>query len=307
MAVTLMAIAVACEDGQPTSAPPTATAVAPNPTPTQTPTATQEPTPSPEPTASPAPTATPTPTSEPTAAPTATPAPTPTATPEPTATPTPVPVLTSVQEVLDAAVAAMASVKTGAVGIEAESKLDGPFVSETKVAIQGDFLAPDRSRFTVVVTAGGLPGEYNYIAIGTEGYYENPFSGAWESSPDPLRLLGSAEHLGKLDLSFEAEAVALLSLIGVVDLDGMNVYYLKGALPAVAAASLTGDPSIVNKSPDEPIETEIWIGAEDFLVRKVGVRYFQTDPISNISLSGQTVMTFSDYGKGVDIQAPEVA
>ncbi len=295
--LTLMLVAVACgpEESQPTAAPPTATAAAPSPTPTAAPTATPEPTPTPAPTA--------TPTDTPTAAPTATPTPS----PEPTATPTPVPALSSVQEVLDAAAAAMASIESGVVSIEAESKLDGPFVSETRFIIQGDFLAPDRSRFTLTVTAGSSPGEHNYIVIGEEGYYESPFSGAWESSSDPLRLLGNADHLGKLDLALEAEAVDLLTLVGVVDLDGMNAYYLKGALPAVAAARLVGDPSLVNKSPDEPIETEIWIGADDFLARKVGVRYFQMEPVGGISLSGQTVMTFSDYGKQVDIQAPETA
>ena len=215
--------------------------------------------------------------------------------------------LSSVREVLDAAAAAMSSVESGDVSIEAESKLDGPFVSETRFTIQGDFLAPDRSLFTLTVIAGSSPGDHNYIVIGAEGYYENPFSGAWESSPDPLRLLGNAEHLGKLDLALEAEAVDLLTLVGVVDLDGMNAYYLKGALPAVAAARLVGDPSLVNKSPDEPIETEIWIGADDFLARKVGVRYFQMEPVGGISLSGQTVMTFSGYGKDVDIQPPETA
>ena len=30
------------------------------------------------------------------------------------------------------------------------------------------------------------------------------------------------------------------------------------------------------------------------------------DPVSGTSLAGQTIITFSDYGKAVDIQAPEV-
>ncbi len=299
-ALALMVSAVACdpEDAQPTAAPPTATAVATSPTPTQAPTATPEPTA----TSAPQPTATSAPTAAPTSTPTATPTATPT--PEPTATPTPAPVLTSAQEVLDAAVAAMASVESGAVMVATASKLEGPFVSESKIEMHGDFQAPDRSLFTAVVTAGGFPAEYEYLAVGAEGYRKNPSSGEWESSEDPLNILGDAEHLGKLDLGFESEVVELITLVGVVDLDGTNAYYLKGALPAGAAADLVGDPSILNKSPDEPVETEIWISAEDFLARRVAVRYFQTDPISNTSLSGETVITFSYYGKEVDIQAP---
>ena len=199
----------------------------------------------------------------------------------------------------------MESVESGSVRAEADSKLEGPFVFESKIAINGDFQAPDRSRFTAIVNLGGSPTEQKYIVIGMEGYQENPLSGAWEASPDPLTILGEAEHLGKLDLGFDSEVVEQITVVGVVELDGMNVYYLKGVLPAGAAADLVGDHAIVNKSPDEPIETEMWIGTEDFLVRKVGVRYFQMEPFSGTSLSGQTVITFSDYGKDVDIQAPE--
>ncbi len=200
----------------------------------------------------------------------------------------------------------MASVETGSVRMEIESTLDGPIFFETKIVVHGDFQAPDRSRFTTVATSGGSSLEYDSIVIGMEGYQENPFSGVWEASPDAFIFLGEASHLGKLDLGLETEVVELITLVGVVDLDGVSVYYLSGALPADAAADLVGDSSLENKAYDAPVETEMWIGVEDFLVRKLGVRFKQTEPTSGTSLAGQTIMTFSDYGKAVDIQAPEV-
>ena len=200
----------------------------------------------------------------------------------------------------------MASVETGSVRMEVESTLDGPVFFETKIVVHGDFQAPDRSRFTTVATSGGSSLEYDSVVIGMEGYQENPFSGVWEASPDAFILLGEASHLGKLDLGLETEVVELITLVGVVDLDGASVYYLSGALPADAAADLVGDPSLENKAYDAPVETEMWIGVEDSLVRKLGVRFKQTEPTSGTSLAGQTIMTFSDYGKAVDIQAPEV-
>ena len=304
--LALMAAAVACdpEEGQPTGAPPSAPAVMTSPTPTQAPTATPAPTSNPTPEPTPAPTATSMPTAEPTATPTPISTSTPTPTPEPTATPAQE--LQTAQEVLDAASAAMASVETGSVRMEIESTLDGPIFFETKIVVHGDFQAPDRSRFTTIATSGGSSLEYDSIVIGMEGYQENPFSGVWEASPDAFIFLGEASHLGKLDLGLETKVVELITLVGVVDLDGVSVYYLSGALPADAAADLVGDSSLENKAYDAPVETEMWIGVEDFLVRKLGVRFKQTDAISGTSLAGQTIMTFSDYGKAVDIQAPEV-
>ena len=308
--LALMTASVACdpEESQPTDPTPSATAVMPSPTPTQAPTVNPGPAPTiestPTPTPVPAPTATSAPTPEPAATPTPTSTSTPTPTPEPTATPAPE--LQTAREVLDAASAAMASVETGSVRMEIEFTLDGPFYSETKIVVNGDFQAPDRSRFTTVATSGGLPLEYDSVVIGMEGYQENPFSGEWEASPDAFIFLGEASRLGKLDLGLETEVVELITLVGVVDLDGVSVYYLSGALPADAAADLVADPTLVNKAYDAPVETEIWIGVEDFLVRKLGLRFEQTDSVSGTSLAGQTIITYSDYGKAVDIQAPEV-
>ena len=302
--LALMAAAVACdpEEGQQTDPTPSATAVMPSPTPTQAPTVNPGPAPTVE--STPTPTPVPAPTPEPAATPTPTSTSTPTPTPDPTGTPAPE--LQTAQEVLDAASAAMASVETGSVRMEIESTLDGPIFFETKIVVHGDFQAPDRSRFTTVATSGGASLEYDSVVIGMEGYQENPFSGEWEASPDAFIFLGEASHLGKLDLGLETEAVELITLVGVVDLDGVSVYYLSGALPADAAADLVGDSSLENKAYDAPVETEIWIGVEDFLVRKLGFRFKQMDPVSGTSLAGQTIITFSDYGKAVDIQAPEV-
>ena len=302
--LALMAAAVACdpEETQPTDAPPTATVVMPSPTPSQAPTVNPGPAPTIE--STPTPTPVPAPSAEPAATPTPTSTSTPTPTPDPTGTPAPE--LQTAQEVLDAASATMASVETGSVRMEIESTLDGPIFFEAKIVVHGDFQAPDRSRFTTVATSGGSSLEYASIVIGMEGYQENPFSGVWEASPDAFIFLGEASRLGKLDLGLETEVVELITLVGVVDLDGVSVYYLSGALPAGAVADLVADPTLVNKAHDAPVETEMWIGVEDFLVRKLGVRFEQTDSVSGTSLAGQTIITYSDYGKAVDIQAPEV-
>ena len=97
-----------------------------------------------------------------------------------------------------------------------------------------------------------------------------------------------------------------ITLVGVED--PTAVYYLSGRIARPRGCRLlVGDPSLRTKLTDAPVETEMWIGVEGSLVRKLGVRFKQTDAISGTSLAGQTIMTtFSDYGKAVDIQAPEV-
>ena len=281
----LMTAAAGCGADEPTAAPPTATAAMPSPTPTQ------------EPAATPEPTATPTP--EPTSTPT--PAPAPTA--EPTATPAPE--LPTVREILEAAAAAMAAVETGSITLEGTATLGGAQPIETTLVLSGDFQAPDRSQFTTSISAAGVTLEYDSIVIGEDGYQENLFTGEWEASPDARDILGESGYLGQLDLDLIGEDISLITLAGVVDLDGVQAYHLKGALPASAAAEMTGDPTINEDSQGAPLDFEMWIGVEDSLVHRMSMRFESKDDLSGQTITAHTVMTFSDYGKDVDIQAPE--
>ena len=281
--LALMTAAVGCGADEPTAIPPTATAVMPSPTSTQEPAATAEPT------------ATPTP--EPTSTPT--PVPSPTATPEPA--------LPTVREIIDAAAAAMASVESGSITLEGSAALGGDVSLETTLVLSGDFQAPDRSRFTTSISAAGVSLEYDSIVIGEDGYQENLFTGDWEASQDARSILGDSGYLGQLDLALIDEDIALITLEGVVDLDGVRVYHLKGDLPGSAAANITGDSTINEDAQGEPLEAEMWIGVEDSLVRKMSLGFQLTDDLSGQTINALTILTYSDFGKDVDIQAPEVA
>ena len=283
----LMTAAVACEADEPTAAPPTATAAMPSPTSVQEPAATPEP----PPTA--------------TVAPTSTPMPAPTATPEPTATPAPE--LPAARAILDASAVAMAAVETGSVVLDGTATLGGDTAMETRLVISGDFQTPDRSRFTTTISGAGYSLEYDSIVIGEDGYQENLFTGEWEANQDARSILGEGGHFGDLDLDLNDEDVRLITVMGVEDLDGVQVYFLKGTIPVDAAADLTGDLGINEVSQDSPIDVEIWIGVDDSLVRRMSIGFQDKDELSGQTITALTVMTYSDYGKDVDIQAPEVA
>lgn len=282
--VTLMTAATGCGSDEPTAAPPTATVVAPSPTPTPT----QEPTATPEPAVTP--TSTPSPTS----------------TPAPTAEPTAAPELPTVREIIDAAAIAMSAVESGSVTLEGTATLGGAEAMETKLALSGDFHAPDRSRFITSISAAGISLEYDSIVIGEDGYQENLFTGEWEASPDARDILGESRFLGEINLDFNDQATDQLTLVGTQDLDSVQVYHLQGTISPGAAAEMLGDPTIGEDSQGAPINVEMWIGVEDSLVRRISIAFQQPNELTGQAISAQTVFTYSEFGKDVDIQAPEV-
>lgn len=200
----------------------------------------------------------------------------------------------------------MAAVETGSVTLEGAVKLEGSLPVETTLVLTGEYQAPDRSRFTTIISSGGFSFEYDSIVIGLDGYQENPFNGVWERSPDAVAILGESRYLGDLSLDIEDEVIPLLTLVGIMELDGAQAYHLKGALPPFAAAYIAGDSSLEEDSQGAPVDMEMWIGVEDSLVRKMTMGFQHTDALTGDKITAQTVMTFSDYGKAVDIQAPEV-
>ena len=201
----------------------------------------------------------------------------------------------------------MAAVETGSVVLDGTATLGGDTAMETRLVISGDFQTPDRSRFTTTISGAGYSLEYDSIVIGEDGYQENLFTGEWEANQDARSILGEGGHFGDLDLDLNDEDVRLITVMGVEDLDGVQVYYLKGTIPVDAAADLTGDLGINEVSQDSPIDVEIWIGVADSLVRRMSIGFQDTDELSGQTITALTVMTYSDYGKDVDIQAPEVA
>ena len=296
--LALMAAAAGCESDeepvQPTDAPPTATAEMPDPT------ATQEPSVAPDPTATDAPTA------APIAAPTPTSAPAlPPATPQELAA-TPAADLPTVREILDAVAVAQAAVETGSVTLQGTASLGGDPNLKTELVLSGDFQAPDRSQFTTIITASGISLEYDSIVIGEDGYQENLFTGGWEASQDARSILGESGYLGELDLDFDEAAFEEITLVGVEELGGVQVYRMQGTLPADAAAEMTGDSSLSEGTEAAPFEVSLWTGVEDSLIRRISLSFQDTDALSGQTIIGHTVMTYSDYGKVVDIQAPEV-
>ena len=270
---------------------------------TPVPTATTQPTDAPTPlaTSTPTPSATLTPT--PTA--TATPTPDPTSTPTPSPTPTPEPL--SAKDVLRATTAAMGAVESGHVEVDIATQTKGVMALDIGMRMVGDFEAPDRNHFTLAVNSASISAELEMIVIGRESYLKDPLTGVWQANPESPTPFSNVLAFGAFNTDFAPEVAEGFTLVGEEQLAGERVYYLRGPVSRQALSDLLDDPQVEGGEG----EVEYWIGVEDFLVRKAEIR-FELPVDDSINDSGadtlkmQVVMVLSDYGKPVDIQAPEV-
>ena len=233
---------------------------------------------------------------------TATPSLTPT--PVPTATPTPASEASgaaTAQEVLAASVAAMAA--QGSLHFELDARISSPtavFGTEIPLSFVGDFLAPDRVRGMLEVSFGFFSIGMEAINIGNAFYFTNPQTGQWETRPD-------AAYAFPNPAAFISASVGTLDsavLVGRESLDGTPVYHLQGILPLDAFGG-----------PEGRVQAELWIGVEDSLVWQIAAE--GVAPLDDLSaalgtggLSGTAnvavTIRFSDYGKPVVIEAPQV-
>ena len=98
-------------------------------------------------------------------------------------------------------------------------------------------------------------------------------------------------------------------LVGEEELDGEPVFRLKGKAGAVTLPNETSATDLVNRV------VEYWVGASDFLVRRAVLNSeasFSVPTFSDqlvretVRQTSEIVVTLSDFGKVVDIHAPDV-
>ena len=112
---------------------------------------------------------------------------------------------------------------------------------EIEFVIYGEFQAPDRSSYTIATKVFGITSSQRFITIGVHGYNQHAQSDIWFYVPGAAGNLGSRNHLGDIDLRLPEEVIALFTLDGVQDLNGMPVYYMKGEIPDSAARTILGE------------------------------------------------------------------
>ena len=236
--------------------------------------------------------------------------PTPNATPSPAPTQVPTPTPTSVPEASDAATAeevlaasVAAMVAQGSLHFELDARMKSPtaaFGTEIPLSFVGDFQAPDRVHGMLGVSFGFLSIELEAITIGDTFYFTDPQTGQWETRPDAAYAFPNPAAFISVSVGTLDAAV----LVGRESLDGTPVYHLQGILPLDAFGG-----------PEGRVEADLWIGVEDSLVWQIAAE--GEAPLDDLSaalgtggLSGTAnvavTIRFSDYGKPVVIEAPQV-
>ena len=192
----------------------------------------------------------------------------------------------------------MQAAESGSVEIDYTVETEGAGTLGMRIA--GDFQAPDRNRFTVRISQGGISITLEMIVIGSDSWVKNPLTGAWESGAESPTPFGNLLDYGAFNVDFAPETAAQFTL-RVARLNGRRVYHVTGSVT---------DKEIVGLLDDAPVRgrtgvVEYWIGIDDSLVRRAVVRTESPGGDGAAATKTSVVMTVSDYGKTVNIQAPD--
>lgn len=178
--------------------------------------------------------------------------------------------------------------------------LDVENVPSTAVGLQltgaeGDVVVPDRASADVTGTFAGTTIATQIVAIGEKVWLKNPLSGTWQSidvSATPVALLDPAQGVLGVMQRVEDPADA-----GAEDVGGVTLRKVTGTAAASDVAPLVGvSPS------DRQVPVTLWIGEEDFLLRRIEVR----GPVAEGEPDdAQRIVEVSRFDEPVTIEQPE--
>jgi lipoprotein LprG len=163
---------------------------------------------------------------------------------------------------------------------------------------EGDFARPDKMGVHLKVIAAVAAAELDMIALGNEQYLTNVLTKQWEPLPAEFGFNPAI----MFDQQVGLEQVLKGGLdnarwIGVENLDGKSVYHLQGSISGERLQGMSG--GLIST---EPIDADLWIEPDTSLPRKAVIVDKDSDPEKPTTWT----MTFSSYGKDVNIAAPEL-
>jgi len=163
---------------------------------------------------------------------------------------------------------------------------------------EGDFARPNQIGVHLKVLLAVAAAELDMIALGDEQYLTNVLTKQWEVLPpefgfNPAVMFDPQIGLEQLLKSGLDNA----HWIGVETLDGKSVFHLQGSLSGERLQGMSG--GLISKG---PVDVDLWIEPDTYLPRKAVIVDKDSDP----EKPSTWTMTFSSYGKDVNITAPKV-
>lgn len=216
---------------------------------------------------------------------------TPTATIAPTPTPDPAVILQQAGQTMQG----LQSVHFDIARTGGPAYLDADQLLVLNTAV-GDYAAPNAVQAAITVASPGMALVVNTIAIGDQQWITNPLNQQWEQLPpgwgfNPAVLFDP--ELGWQPLL--NEDMSNITLHGLVDLNGQNVYHLQGTVTGERIQAITGGLT----SGDEPITVEAWVDPATHHILRL---HFVTN--STTAEPTDWLVNFSNFNTPVTIEPP---
>ena len=163
---------------------------------------------------------------------------------------------------------------------------------------EGDFARPDKMGVHLKVIAAVAAAELDMIALGNEQYLTNVLTKKWEVLPPEFGFNPAIMFDPKVGLEQLLKAgLDNPHWIGIETIDGQNVYHLQGSISGEKLQGMSG--GLISKG---PVDVDLWIDPQTNLPRQAVIVDRGTSPDKPTTWT----MTFSSYGKDVNITAPKV-
>lgn len=159
---------------------------------------------------------------------------------------------------------------------------------------EGEVAQPGRVRADVDARFGGIGLETELIVIDDRSWIEDPLTGDWREITgvlDAAAVFDPAEGVVSI-----IEGARDVELAGREQVEGTEAYHLTGKVPARDLTPIIGNPAT-----DELVPADLWVGTEDFRIRRIEVH----GPLSeDESDDTERTITVSDYDRPVEIEPP---
>ena len=163
---------------------------------------------------------------------------------------------------------------------------------------EGDFARPDKMGVHLKVLVAVAAAELDMIALGNEQFLTNVLTKQWEVLPPKFGFNPAVMFDPQVGLEQLLKAgLDNPHWIGVEDLNGKSTYHVQGSISGERLQSMSG--GLIGKG---PIDVDLWIEPDTYLPQQAVI----VDKASDAEKPTTWTMTFSSYGKDVNITAPKV-
>lgn len=161
---------------------------------------------------------------------------------------------------------------------------------------EGDFARPDKMGVHLKVIAAVAAAELDMIALGNEQYLTNVLTKKWEVLPPEFGFNPAIMFDPKVGLEqLLQNGLDNPHWIGVETLDGKNVFHVQGSIDGARVQGMSS--GLISKG---PVDVDLWIDQSTYLPHQAVI----VDKGSHADKPTTWTMTFSSYGKDVNITAP---